>query len=339
MKLGRGCAGAGMGGLRLWAAFALHACRGLARAQAPGFLLVSAPRLSKISWVRLPEDGSPLGMKPRTLIDEGLHRPQGIAVDQRRKRLFVADPDVQRIYCYQLQVSDGGLRTEGQPRVVARGTESRWVAVDGTGSVFFSDEPRSLILRLPASWLLRGGAPEVAYSGGALARVSAPGGVAADNLRVYWTNKRLGTQAGSVVAGAETLAPGPVSVLARNSVKSYGLCLALGNVYYTDARRSLYGVKKSGGRATEVSSALSHPRGCAWDGDGTVYVADRAGAVYSFAGNMRTISKAEVRKAFDFEDAFGLAAVMSAASGARGSLPATVATLAAAALLLRMEQR
>ena len=55
-----------------------------------------------------------------------------------------------------------------------------------------------------------------------------------------------------------------------------------------------------------MSNKLSMPRGCAWDGDGTVYVADRgANAVFSFAGNMPTLDTALLQKAVDFGDAFG----------------------------------
>lgn len=334
---------------RLWlAALALaRAWRG-ALAQSPGFLVISAPRTSKISWVRLPEDGpSPDAMRPRTLIDAGLQHPQGIAVDQKRKRLFVADPDVQKIYSYQLVVDGDTLSTDGAQTVISSNVESRWVAVDGNGNLFFSDEPENKILKVSAEKLAQGApSTEVVYSGNSLTQVNQPGGVAVDNLHVYWTNKHFGTQAGSVIRGAEYPEGGirgsgsgaaSISVLARNAVKSYGICIALGNVYYTDSERFLYGVKKSGGEAAEVSSSLNHPRGCTWDGDGTVYVADRAGAVYSFAGNMGTISRAEVQKAFDHEDAFGLAAVMSfgrRSSGAPHGLLAAAAAVAASAMLV-----
>jgi len=309
-----------------------------ALAQSPGFLVISAPRNSKISWVRLSEDGpSSTAMRPKTLIDSGLHHPQGIAVDQKRKRLFIADPDVRKIFSYQLIVKGDTLNTDGTQTVVSHSAESRWVAVDGLGNVFFSDEPQNLILKVSAENLLRGEPrPEVVYSGNSIAEVNEPGGIAVDNLHVYWTNKHFGTRAGSVVRAAEapeaavrggSARTASVSVLARNAVKSYGICLALGNVYYTNSERFLYGVKKNGGPIAEVSSTLSRPRGCTWDGDGTVYVADRVGAVYSFAGNMRTIAHTEVQKAFDFEDAFGLATVMSAAPRSGTVVGAMLASL------------
>lgn len=329
--------------LALWH-FLLQGCtrQGFAWAQSPGFLVISAPRNSRISWVRLPEDGNSNKMKPMTLIDEGLHHPQGIAVDQKRKRLFVADPDVQKIYSYQLSIDGDTLSTYGPQMVVSRTAESRWVAVDGVGNLFFSDEPQNLILRVPADKVLRGDpTPEVVYNGNMLTEVNQPGGVAVDNLHVYWTNKHFGMQAGSVIRASEfpeSSIGGPaksISVLARNTVKSYGVCLALGNVYYTNSEKSVFGVKKTGGPVGEVTSKLTHPRGCSWDGDGTVYVADRAGAVYSFAGNMHNIGVAEVSRVFEVEDAFGLSVLQNAARGCRDAVLPFALTFALIPVLLQ----
>lgn len=305
--------------LRLLSAVLLLRC---AVAQSPGFMLVSAPRDGKISWVRLPDGEDYAGTVPKTLIDTGLQHPQGIAVDQKRKRLYVADPDVQKIYSYQLFFSGKSVMTDQKQTVISTGAESRWVAIDGAGNVFFSDEPRNLILRVPADKVLRGvSEPEVVYNGSNVEQVNQPGGVAADNFHVYWTNKHFGTQVGTVMRASEFPERSEtkgVTVLASNLVKSYGVCMSLGNIYYTDAQTHLYGVKKSGGPIAEVTASLKSPRGCAWDGDGTVYVADRgANAVYAFAGNMPTITQAKMTKAFDAEDAFGLAVAVDSGAFAR----------------------
>jgi DNA-binding beta-propeller fold protein YncE len=270
--------------------------------------------------MELPSDGDFAGRRPKTLIDAGLRHPQGIAVDHKRKRLYVADPDVQKIYSYQLVISDDGktLMTDGRQQIASSNAESRWVTVDDLGNLFFSDEPRNLILKISAPKLLRGDHhPEVVYNGRLLHEVSKPGGVAVDNFHLYWTNKHFGTQEGSLVAGLEhpssSGSRNGLHLLSDNAVKSYGVCLALGNVYYTNDMHSLYGVKKEGGaKAVEITGDLDRPRGCAWDGDGTVFVADRGNnAVYSFAGNMDSLGATEVTKAFDAEDAFGLSVLMS----------------------------
>mmetsp|Transcript_62299 Transcript_62299/g.148731 ORF Transcript_62299/g.148731 Transcript_62299/m.148731 type:complete len:350 (+) Transcript_62299:69-1118(+) len=278
------------------------------------FLLISAPRNAQIAYVELPEDGSFANLRPQTLIHGGLHHPQGLAVDKRRRILYVADPDSKRILGYQLAVEKGSLRVVGGQRIVAQHAESRWVAVDESGNVFFSVEPDSRILKVAGHRAMQGNTePELVYSGNSLMQVSQPGGVAVDGVHLYWTNKHFGTKAGSVVKASEHfLDAGPptdVSVLAMNAEKSYGICLAsMGNVFFTDSSTYLYGVKKSGGKVEEVSDRFMKPRGCAWDGDGTVFVADRgANSVYAFPSNMAKVEHAKVEKAFHFEDAFGLA--------------------------------
>lgn len=309
-------------GLRAWFSAAFLLTLGVSTDEfSKKFLIISAPENARVSYIMLPESGSFANVRPRTLIDTGLQHPQGLAVDQKRKRLLVADPDVMKLYAYQLIISDDGLSVDGAQTVIASNAESRWVAVDGLGNIFFSDEPSNQILKVSADRSLRGDTtPEVVYNGNSVSEVNRPGGIAVDGFHVFWTNKHFGTQAGSVVRGAEHPDPGvqpehAIHVLAKNTEKSYGVCMALGNIFYTNEDTYLYGVRKTGtGRITEVSNRLNKPRGCVWDGDGTVYIADRgANAVYSFAGTMHTITRAELSKAFDFEDAFGLAVITGAA--------------------------
>jgi sugar lactone lactonase YvrE len=286
-----------------------------------GFLFISAPRDSKISYVKLPRNGDFEGLQPIDLVTTGLHHPQGIAVDHKRKRLFVADPDVQKVVAYQLEVTGDQLSVDTRQTVISEGVESRWVAVDGLGNVFFSDEPKSKIYKITMNKILRGNTdPEIMYDGKSLTQVNRPGGVAVDNFHVFWTNKHFGTESGTIVKGEENLPEDStnkqtksLSVLAHNAPKSYGVCLASNNVFFTDSDERLYGVKKNGGEVYEVSKVFKHPRGCVWDGDGTVFVADRgSNAVYAFAGNMHRLTKADVAKVFDADDAFGLAFMAAA---------------------------
>jgi len=300
-----------------------------------GYLLISTPSSGKIQYVKLPANGDLAGAVPQTLIDTGLKHPQGLAIDHKRKRLFVADPDVQKIFAYQITESGGVLTTDGRQTIVSESAESRWVAVDGLGNVFFSDEPKSRILKITMARMVRGNTqPEIVYSGKDLTQVNHPGGVAVDNFHVFWSNKRFGTKAGTIVKGSEVIdKSGPLekslSVLASNSPKSYGVCLALNNVFFTDSEHSIFGVKKTGGEVSEVSNVLKKPRGCVWDGDGTVFVADREqNAIFSFAGNMHKITKADVKKVLEIEDAFGLAFLSSATRA--WSFTAVLLALAAA---------
>jgi len=256
---------------------------------------------------------------PQPLIATGLTHPQGIAYDRERRRLLIADPDVKQILAYTLGFDDDGnpLVSSG-PFVVCTGVESRWVSVDENGDVLFSDEPANMILKVAAADVLGSPdkAPEVLFNGGDMAEVSEPGGVAVDAGNIYWTNKHYGTLAGSVIRGRRTPAAagdvaGTVSVLATNTERAYGLCIARGRLYYTDASLKLYSLSlaASAGNAVELSRTLTNPRGCTADDDGHVFLADRgAGAVYFVENSNHT---ARLTRVFDHQDAFGVAVVRS----------------------------
>lgn len=176
-----------------------------------------------------------------------------------------------------------------------------------------TDEAQNMVLKLPVERAVRGDTkPEVVYDGMSFAQVSAPGGTARDAFHTYWTNKALGSQVGSVVKGGgmddATKLRTNLMALSKNTDKSYGVCLAMHNIFYTQPESTIYGVKKTGGEPHAISDRLQNPRGCAWDGEGTVYVADRGfGAIFSFAGNMPQLAAVQLTKAVDFDDAFGIA--------------------------------
>lgn len=113
------------------------------------FLIVSSPLTGHVAYLKLPVDGSPAtadGQAMRTLIKSGLVFPQGLAVDDHRQRLFVADPNKTGLVMYPLS-SNGDTLSVGSPKVVASGVQTRAVTVDGLGNVVFSDEPTNRILR------------------------------------------------------------------------------------------------------------------------------------------------------------------------------------------------
>jgi serine/threonine-protein kinase len=222
--------------------------------------------------------------------------PQGLAVDQYRKKLYVGDPDLGRLVAYDLSAgSDDGTLTVGAQQTVASGVDARWVTVDGLGNVYFSDEAKNRIMKVSAEAIDSGkvSTAEVLYEGKDTAFVSAPGGIVADNFFVYWVNKIGGAQAGSLIRGLGNrntmIGNGQkpkVAALSSNVEKSYGVCLARGKVFYTDTAKNLYVSGRSGGPPEMATTSLSEPRGCAFDGDGTVYVADKGGnAVYSLPAN------------------------------------------------------
>jgi hypothetical protein len=298
--------------------------------EASRYLFASSSRTGKVVYVHLPArspitgPGAPEHVV-HTLIDSGLKAPMGLASDQQRGRLFVADPEAKKILSYKILFSAGKAVVDGEASVAANDVEARWVACDGIGNLFVSDEARNYIMKIPADGSFRrdsltSSSASVVYSGNVLTQVSAPGGVAVDNFHIFWSNKAVGTTAGSVVKGFETPpstnAAESVLVLANNADKVYGVCLAKDNVFYTNHERYIYGVKKGGGTELTISDKFQEPRGCSWDGDGTVFVADRgANLIAAFAGNMQKLAPARVGKVIDLEGAFGVA-VLSDATGA-----------------------
>jgi len=293
------------------------------------YLFVSSSSTAKVYYVRLPSRGPITGAgapqhKVEILIDSGLKLPMGLAADQQRSRLLVADPGERKVFAYKLLFSGGKAVIDGSPEVAVQDVEARWVAVDGIGSVFVTDERNNLIMKVPAEKAFRKEPTATAlYNGGTLSMVSAPGGIAVDNFHVYWSNKATGQQSGSVVKGFEAPATSnaeeSVKKLATNAEKVYGVCLAKDNVFYTDFEKNVYGVKKGGSQQMTISDKFQEPRGCAWDGDGTVFIADRkANMVMAFAGNMQKMSAARVGKVVDQEGAFGVAVLSGAHSALCG---------------------
>jgi len=282
-----------------------------AGAETTRYLIISAPRLSKVVYAKIVGKAGVPPAETKPLIDSGLRSPQGLAVDPARMLLYVADPDNRKIFVYTLGVAGGELFTEGSGSVAVEGVEARWVAVDQAGNLFYTDERANTITKTKQGFLTdkkgKGAGGASLYNGDNVQQVSAPGGVAVDNFHVFWTNKRQGAQVGSIAKAPETSNPKEVRAIATNAEKVYGVCLADHNVYYTE-NGFVYGVKKMGGGFTTISDHLKEPRGCIWDGDGTVYVADKTGnAVYSFPGNMHSLAPARMTKVVDFEDSFGLA--------------------------------
>lgn len=264
-------------------------------------------------YVRVKQGGmEATSEKPKTLVGGQLKAPQGLAVDVPRSKLYVADPDLKQIKAYRLY-SSGDYLAASDANVAIDNVESRWVAVDSGGHVYATDEGKNLVLKQSLQNMAAGNTTaDVIYDGKTVSGVSAPGGIAVDSYYTYWANKATGMKAGSVVKGktAPELATLQTAwtPIASNSDKTYGVCMATNSIFYTQPDAVLYGVKKRGGTPAVVSDRLTNPRGCAWDGDGTVYVADRgANAVFSFAGNMQTIGAAMVQRAVSVDDAFGVA--------------------------------
>merc|ERR1719160_2247102 len=267
------------------------------------YLFISMPHLDQVSYVRIPSAKPLIGRgAPKWQVQEleggpgPGSEPTGLAVDQLHKILYVAAPSKRAVLGYRLKFNDGQAKVDGREWDAIRDVQTHWIACDGTGSLFLTDEAAGQILKIPAEDLL-GRTPKsiVIYQSSSVSKVSSPGGIAVDNFHVYWGNKALGTSAGSVVKGFEMPAnpgvPDPESVraIATNVDKVYGVCLVEDNVFFSVPKKILYGVDRHGStKAAEVHTDFHSPRGCVWDGDGTVFVADwGANSVLQFAGNMK----------------------------------------------------
>jgi len=238
--------------------------------------------------------------------DQGLKSPQGIALwhGGSSRRLYVSDCEVKNIYRYELTVIPAN---EGSTPLIHAGSQgtvlrnvpggARWLTTDGIGNLFFTVEESNQIQMISAESLNRGPVVvKVLYTAEGSAAVSGPGGIVADNFYLYWSNKHDGQAAGTIVKAYERpkssalfMAKFP-KVLAQNLDRAYGVCMVKDTIYYTHQDSTLYAVKKGGGAIAEVSGEFQEPRGCSWDGDGGLYVADRkANAIYRLPANFKDL--------------------------------------------------
>lgn len=240
--------------------------------------------------------------------DQGLKTPQGIALwhGGQSRRIYVSDCEAKNIYRYELTVVPAN---EGSTPLISAGSQmavlrnvpggARWLTTDGIGNLFFTVEESNQIQMIDAKYLNANPGMAVAktlYTAEGSAAVSGPGGIVADNFYLYWSNKKDGQAAGTIVkayerpkASALFMAKFP-KVLAMNLDRAYGVCMVKDTIYYTHQDSTLYAVNKHGGAIAEVSAEFQEPRGCDWDGDGGLYVADRkANAIYRLPANFKDL--------------------------------------------------
>jgi len=170
------------------------------------------------------------------------------------------------------------------------------MAVDGYGNLFFTTSEDGAIHTLPASEMAKGSqSTETLYSAES-ASVRGPAGIVADGFFLYWANRQGDTTSGVVARAPERRTEGSVApeVLAANSDLyqeiAVNVCLARDNLFFTGESEYLFAVKSAGGMIANVSRAFSAPKGCAYDGESTLYVADAgSNAVYSLPANMAAL--------------------------------------------------
>lgn len=282
--------------------------------EATKYLIVSSPATHQVGYTLLKRNGDFDTVNMRLLIGSGLVYPQGLAVDNIRQRLYIADPQLNALVAYKLVMNGDAVEAQNQ-EVVVNGIETRWVAVDALGNVFFSDEVNSRIYKISAQEMdtkkdqAQKNAMVVYDQGNVGPAVSLPGGVAVDNFHVYWTNKENGEQIGVLHYGNEDSAASSATLLAKNSPKCYGVCLGINTVFFTDETQNLFAQRRGQADISTVSDHFEAPRGCAHDGEGTIYVADKnKNAVFSIPTNTpNSLDNLPVSLTVNMQGAYGVA--------------------------------
>jgi hypothetical protein len=316
------------------------------------YLLISSPREMKVVY-SVVTPGKAAGSQVAPVVDSGLLGPEGIAVDRVRGILYIADPPSQKIFSYQLRVTDGMLVSDGKQVTIVEGQEVVWVSVDSHGNLYYTTAltnevlmvERPVLSKIQSDEILASSLKTESQHAADVAKelaatklleqenlptprptikptihvlyskmegedsASAPAGIAADGINVYWGNGASGTTLGSLITGSRHPADGQAVIkLATNTNTAYGVTTSSNAVFYTDKTQFVYGVKKAGGTPEKMTTQLQSPRGLAWDGDGTVFVADQAGSiVYSFPSGR--IAPAGLSRTTALHDAFGLAII------------------------------
>ncbi|CAK9108823.1 unnamed protein product [Durusdinium trenchii] len=137
--------------------------------------------------------------------------------------------------------------------------------------------------------------------------VATPAGVASDGVQVYWANQDHGLQHGSVATGFVSGSL-PSSKLATESASTFGIAATSNMVLFSNGA-GVYGVPKfGGGNATAMNEGFVIARGLAWDGSGTVFVADE-GASTVYAMPCGVLVAQPLQPVLQMHGAFGLALV------------------------------
>jgi len=152
------------------------------------------------------------------------------------------------------------------------------------------------------------------YQGPDNAHVGTPAGVAADSVQVYWANQDGGLKKGTIGTGAAnpeksdsiSLQSG---ALTTKTDKAFGVVTTASSVIFSDGGYGVYGVPKfGGGNATTMNEGFIISRDMAWDGEGTVFVADQ-GASMVYAMPSRVAENQPLFPVVGMNDVFGVALI------------------------------
>jgi len=271
------------------------------------YLISSFPTMKTVAYTHLPDTIW------RPLFVGTVANPQGVVTDPLNARLFVSDPDLKRIFWYQLVIeADGLLKTDGQQHVAVDGVTANWLAVDGIGDLYFTGQmiveaPASSyrsVYRMDEAKINDGNAlnPVEVYTrsntGYPVPRAWMPSGIGIDSFNIYWGNQEKGLSNGAVCMGTRqnigVTAGAEVNVINEAINEVRGMALAGQSVFYLGPK-GVYGVAKGvdGPASTNPDAGFIQggtvsdgwdPTSIAFDGENTLYWTEaKAGIIYKLA--------------------------------------------------------
>jgi len=311
------------------------------------YLLTSSKSEGKIAWCELKNFRWTLGQS-FTLIDAGLVEPAGIAFDPLLGNLYVADPGASSVYGYRLALVKRKLTTVGTRFTILTNRSVDWISIDpGDNSIVFSDRNSSTINKISAATvnelaygeIIAENLPVVhiddvplaetqsvkprileVYNTNSSQHLMSPSAVLSDGMHLFWLNSAPSNQSGLLVQALGIPKKNTSVAQTAPVVSSSGFvpdALALSRTYMfwsgenpSEGTNSIFATRKAGGHYVyEMHVKIGRPRGLAWDGDNTLFVADEAGGnIYSMPVG-RVQLDPPVTKAMTLPGAFGVAVV------------------------------
>merc|ERR1719424_1931807 len=99
-------------------------------------------------------------------------------------------------------------------------------------------------------------------------------------------------------------------------------------MFFTEKNNKFYAVQTGGGAIALISDGMDRPRGCSWDGDGSVYVTDRKGRIYQFPGTMQQLrSVGKLKRVATMDDPYGIIVVDRCTSVGGVAIPLALALI------------
>jgi len=312
------------------------------------YLLTSSKSEGKIAWCELKNFRWTLGQS-FTLIDSGLVEPAGIAFDPLLGNLYVADPGASSVYGYRLALVQRKLTTVGTRITILTNRSVDWISIDpGDNGILFSDRNSNTINKIsaatvnelafgeieseflpivPISEVVKESNPKSVkpriveiYNANSSQHLTSPSAVLSDGMHLFWLNSAPNSQSGELVQAlgipkANTTVAQTAPVVGSTGFVPNALALSRTYMFWSgenpsDGTNSIFATRKAGGHYVyKMRARLGRPRGLAWDGDNTLFVADEVGGQIFSMPVGRVQLDPPLTKAMSLPGAFGVAVV------------------------------